>query len=1496
MASTSNKKQASSSGTKINKQSPEPPIASTSHKSTGSMGLGLIIIAIGTSLVGLGGLGYLFCQELLSGSQRELEQATSANTLQIETKLANIQQTVQGVASAARVLSQQQPKPTSFVPYQRLVAESLPTATSLVGMGIASSGNLLFPAPRPNVTYVWKEKAGLNLGVTGQKLPGGNQLLFANRPDIQKEASYQQALKGQVVWSQPYQSLGTTIVTYNVPIKDGQRTLGVVNADAIASDIFSLKAIDPNLEQKLGFVVINSGGKVISASEQFQAADPVITEALTSLTTQAKSQPTGVTQTAGNIWAYRKVAGSDWVVATYLPTSSVLGKLLIPLGGVLLGVSAILAIAISNFVGSLKKRLQPLNEECAQFLDQRGHSSANITGKDEIDQLGLLLKGTFQQIKVDEIHLRNELLQSSGEVHPEAYTQSDSYSEYVEADADLSEHDDVDLMDVVASLDDDIPSPSLTEQAVAITPNEVAQTDIDDEQNLDLDLDLPDFGSDFEPIIVETAEGTFAQAQSQELEISPANSLIADSLTNDEAFLEEELLTELKHEVYDQDEATFHDQVESSDSVEDEHEYDPLLADATSSFVEDTSFGIITPLPDDAFANVPTSVDFNIPDMDDDFHASESEMTDVIDDASLFFSVSEPSATTETSLESSADFDPFASDTPFATETESFAVEADDVFAVSSSDLNDLGMNDLDDDTAYGAETYTEQSYDETSEDAFSFDSSIDYIPSEEDEAYPEPVADMSGFDASINYSPDEINDEFNEFIDTPLESAVVNPFEHDEVAVDVISDNYDEAFDQIFDTEDVAGSDEPVAAHQPLSNTENVFAFDQDLAEDLDQGFSLEPEAFAETDLNNFADLSPELDAFVEPVVETDLNNFADLSAEPEAFAETDLNNFTDLSPELDAFAETDLNSFADLSPESDSFAEQDAFAAQELNDFAEIGEQDEMSAVFTQESAPDQIPDIYFEEPSDAVFATDISATFVGDTSTSEYSAIEELEDEESQIFQSVSEPIPSDLEDQDYSELHTNEPSLVANVDADFDFTVPSLPLDDMNDMDGLVGLPAEEDLAAFAQDSEAFSDLGSLTEITSEIGEQDQLNDDFDSLWQANEIDETNELTLPAISDPFTGNSFADNEYTQDLNDPFSSAIAEELENIDGLENADAIQDISTVADENMEEFANLFENEDEQFGADVITDTVTDNNPDLILEDDEFAPASEDLNDSQPSLEGIFENDSFDLDSLEELNDLPQEIDAFSDSSNDELDETFDESDLSSIFSMNLDESAEAVSEKSLDDALPDLAFPATSMDDDPFNLSTATPTLDESMSLDTEEDASLNFSETWLENATTDAEENANFNIEAFEDFDDLGVLSTDYPSLTGISTNAVNDNLNNDLLDSLTDQDDQDWESLGIDTDTATTSTHSDLSALDLGVSAFGSNSLMANEADEEFDLSAFDDLDEDLVNSARSEIEDFLAGSLNIDDLSDESFETIDKPNPKKDDQDKTVPKQST
>jgi len=459
MASTPNKRNTTPVGKTAknsSKRSPKPQRnAPKQSKSLGSMGLSLLLTAIGTSLIGLGVLGYLVYQELLGSTKREVDRSAEAQTRQIERKLANVQQSVDGVANASRLVSQQQPKPKGGEPYQKLLVEGLQKSEPIAGMGIAQNENMLFTTARPFVPYVWKEQSGLKLETLGQKLPAPNdKLLFGNRLN---SPSYKTAsVKGKELWSEPYNAFGKTIITYSVPIIDGSKTLGVVSADAIATNLLPIAAANPSAssESKIGFVVVSANGKVITASEQFQATqvqNPAITESLNSLTQQSKAQSVGIAQTGGNLWAYQKIEGSDWLVVTYLPEAEIFNKLLILIGGAAIGLSAILAIAILSFVDSLKKRLKPLSEECDRFLTQQGHSNLNnLAGKDEIDHLRLSLESTLQRVKTNEVHLKSSqvtVTSSIDDISSAQMQQSFAETELMEAEVG-------DLLDVVSSMEE----------------------------------------------------------------------------------------------------------------------------------------------------------------------------------------------------------------------------------------------------------------------------------------------------------------------------------------------------------------------------------------------------------------------------------------------------------------------------------------------------------------------------------------------------------------------------------------------------------------------------------------------------------------------------------------------------------------------------------------------------------------------------------------------------------------------------------------------------------------------------------------------------------------------------------------------------------------------------------------------------------------------------------------------------------------------------------
>ncbi|GBO53367.1 methyl-accepting chemotaxis protein [Pseudanabaena sp. lw0831] len=423
------------------------------------MGLGLLLIAIGTSLIGLGGLGYWFYQELLSSARREVDTSAEAQTRQIESKLLDVRQTVDEVASGAKILFQQPSKPKGSEPYQSLIVDGLQNKKSIAGMGIASNSNLLFTPTKPLVPYVWREQSGLKTETSGQKLAAPNdKLLSGDRPDIQKAPFYQDTLKGKASWSQPYTALGKTIITYSAPISDGQKVLGIVNADAIASELLSLidtaSYQEPPYESKFGFLVASSSGQVITASSQFQATqtkNPEVAAVLTSLTQQAKAKPSGIVQTGGYLWAYRKIQGSDLLFVAQLSEAEITNKLMLPVGVAAVSISAILAIAILLFVNSLKKRLKPLTEECDRYLSQQGNSGVNIAGKDEIDRLGLSLKNTFQQVKNNEIRLRgglNQPLSSDDDISTAAQIQQNF------AETELMEAEVGNLLDVVSSMEE----------------------------------------------------------------------------------------------------------------------------------------------------------------------------------------------------------------------------------------------------------------------------------------------------------------------------------------------------------------------------------------------------------------------------------------------------------------------------------------------------------------------------------------------------------------------------------------------------------------------------------------------------------------------------------------------------------------------------------------------------------------------------------------------------------------------------------------------------------------------------------------------------------------------------------------------------------------------------------------------------------------------------------------------------------------------------------
>ena len=140
-------------------------------------------------------------------------------------------------------------------------------------------------------------------------------------------------------------------------------------------------------------------------------------------------------------------------------------------------------------------------------------------------------------------------------------------------------------------------------------------------------------------------------------------------------------------------------------------------------------------------------------------------------------------------------------------------------------------------------------------------------------------------------------------------------------------------------------------------------------------------------------------------------------------------------------------------------------------------------------------------------------------------------------------------------------------------------------------------------------------------------------------------------------------------------------------------------------------------------------------------------------------------------------------------------------------------------------------------------------------------DLSLDLSDSWLDAVTEDRDVNR----AKFTDSDDD--LSIGYPDEDEVSAASDGDiyGFADNLLESLMDESDEEFENLSMDLPDLQTLPH---------LPNLNNDSLEAEdrnielESEHEFDFSAFDLPIEDSINTARAEIDDFLSGNLDIEE----------------------------
>ncbi|MEB3337560.1 MAG: ATP-binding protein, partial [Leptolyngbyaceae bacterium] len=399
-----------------------------------SVGSGLFLSVLGGTLVGLGGVSFLFYQALAKQAQAEIIASLHIKAENLEGSLNTFEYSAKLIADAATTLYQAGEKREKV--YVDLIGRSLQTLPLGTGLGFGQppEKRLLIPSRKYAYPYAIRNKNGKVIAKGGE----------SKAEDYTNNYFTEPIAAGRDIWLEPISYLETTVsppktivsTSYSLPFyNDEKDLLGVLSQD-LELGFLSEKLRDAVMREKGYFLLVSAKGNLIAYPPNPQLAlnlkpfyeinnyVSLWQEIQLNLkaNTQRKNAGSGIVawkDATGHreFWAYRKIANNNWVLLASVPESVVLGPvLLFTVGGTLgaaLGASMVLAIVVALFVRHLNKRLQPIMNECNLLAGANAKSEELMSREDELGQLTISFYNLLGQVTVNEKRLRKEMARSA---------------------------------------------------------------------------------------------------------------------------------------------------------------------------------------------------------------------------------------------------------------------------------------------------------------------------------------------------------------------------------------------------------------------------------------------------------------------------------------------------------------------------------------------------------------------------------------------------------------------------------------------------------------------------------------------------------------------------------------------------------------------------------------------------------------------------------------------------------------------------------------------------------------------------------------------------------------------------------------------------------------------------------------------------------------------------------------------------------------------------
>lgn len=373
-----------------------------------SIGARLLFYVLGTALISLIGMSYLFYKVLQERTEQVIITNLEVQVKYIEVQLARVEEAMHSLASSVSVMHETSAKHI-LEDYKQLAFNFYLNRPSLVvGTGFGQVPHKIAPDREGFWHYFYTDPKDPT--AVGEVLPPPhNSIRYADLlvTDNYFTQTYYTLPVSQrkATWTDSYKWYTITMVSFVSPIfTKNNELLGIAGADIDVTELTRQIKMPLNREHGYHVLLTDKGDllsyppmpeKAINIENYQQVPD------IAAIWDILQNNQRGFTHYNGNFWAYQRVANTKWLMMVSVPESIIiLSAVQITLFGAFVA-GGILILVVISFIRWLNNRLQPILNECDRLIQDTAklNKTAIPTLHKNMDEIEVLSHSFYHMTK-----------------------------------------------------------------------------------------------------------------------------------------------------------------------------------------------------------------------------------------------------------------------------------------------------------------------------------------------------------------------------------------------------------------------------------------------------------------------------------------------------------------------------------------------------------------------------------------------------------------------------------------------------------------------------------------------------------------------------------------------------------------------------------------------------------------------------------------------------------------------------------------------------------------------------------------------------------------------------------------------------------------------------------------------------------------------------------------------------------------------------------------